>query len=94
MSYVDDYSAVLQGLQGYWDGKKCIMDLYHADYQWRKMEWIGWWFEWKGFNTLQKENDAEIGPKYGNTRFDALVGGEDVIDFKSHINSSSWVNLK
>lgn len=90
MSSEKDYSVVLQGLLGYWDGKECIMDLYHADYQWSQMEWIGWWFEWKCFNTLHEKYDAEKGPKYGNTTFDALIGGENVIDFKSHIDNGSW----
>ena len=29
------------------DGKKCIQTLKKANYQWRQMEWIGWFIEYK-----------------------------------------------
>ena len=31
------------------DGKAAILELKQAGYQWRQMEWIGWYFEHKLF---------------------------------------------
>ena len=71
-----------------WDGKKCILELKKAKYQWRQMEWIGWYFEYKAYQVLSSKLGGETGPKYGRTQFDYLRNGF-VWDFKAHIESSS-----
>lgn len=35
-----------------WDGKKCVLELKEADYNWRQMEWWAWYFEWKCITLL------------------------------------------
>ena len=71
-----------------WDGRKCILELKEADYNWRQMEWIGWFFEYKARLVLINTIGGEKGPTYGNTSFDYKK--QYVWDFKSHpVNSSS-----
>jgi hypothetical protein len=64
------------------DAKEAILELKDADYQWRQMEWIGWYFEYKIFQILLKELGGSCGPVYGNTTFD--YKRKLVWDFKSH----------
>ena len=86
---VDEICEVLRRqLAKKWDGKECILELKKANYQWRQMEWIGWFFEYKAFKILQEELGGKIGPKYGNTQFDYLRNNH-VWDFKSHIDNAS-----
>jgi hypothetical protein len=70
-----------------WDGKTCISELHDADYQWRQMEWIGWWFEWKVGTVLREQLGGTEGPTYGNTQFD--YRRNHVWDFKAHVSNSS-----
>ena len=70
-----------------WDGKRCILELKDANYNWKQMEWIGWFFEYKARAVLINSIGGENGPSYGNTSFDYIK--QFVWDFKSHpINSS------
>lgn len=86
---VDEICEVLhKHLERRWDGKECILELKEADYQWKQMEWIGWFFEYKAFKILKEELGGDIGPKYGNTQFDYLRN-DIVWDFKSHIDNAS-----
>jgi len=81
-----------QGLPDKWDGKQCILELKNANYQWRQMEWIGWYFEYKAINLLQARFGIRPGPSFGFTRFDFKLNF--VWDFKSYpLNSTShpWV---
>lgn len=80
-----------KNISSIWDGKESILELKEVDYQWRQMEWIGFYFEYKAFATLKKNLDGQVGPRIGSTLFD--YRRTFVWDFKSHpINSSSnWV---
>ena len=52
-----------------WDGKKSILELKEADYNWRQMEWWAFYFEYKVRKLL--ENKLQIpGDKFGNVNFD------------------------
>ncbi len=64
-----------------WDGKACIEELRRANYQWRQMEWIGWWFEYRAMQLLAPLG-ARVGPTFGSVTFDCRLNG--VWDFKAH----------
>ena len=52
-----------------WDGKKSILELKEADYNWRQMEWWAFYFEYKVRILLA--NKLQIpGDKFGNVSFD------------------------
>lgn len=53
----------------FWDGRKCILELKEAEYNWRQMEWIGWYFEWL---CRQRLNSCFVmpGDRFGNVTFD------------------------
>lgn len=72
----------LSPLPNHWEGKCSIIEMREGgSKQWRQMEWIGWYFEYKcgellgGFIKIP-------GPRYGNVGFD----GFELIpwDFKAH----------
>lgn len=64
------------------DGKSAILELKDVDYQWRQMEWIGWYFEYKIFTLLNDLLGGSEGPIYGNTQFD--YKRDFVWDIKAH----------
>ncbi len=64
------------------DGKDAILELKEADYQWRQMEWIGWYFEYKLHTILTQRLQGDFGPAFGNTTFDYQK--KFVWDFKAH----------
>lgn len=68
-------------LPRYWDGRTCIEELRRADYQWKQMEWIGWWFEFRAMQLLAPLG-AQVGPTFGSVTFDCSLNG--VWDFKTH----------
>lgn len=35
----------LKGINKYWDGKECIMEMKERNFQWRQMEWWAFYFE-------------------------------------------------
>jgi hypothetical protein len=76
-----------------WDGKAAILALRRADYQWRQMEWIGWYFEYMGRKYLLESLGGAEGPKFGNTRFDYML--RRVWDLKAHPTNGSnrWMIL-
>jgi len=52
-----------------WDGKASILEMKEVDYNWRQMEWWGFYFELKARAVL--ENLFEIpGERYGTVTFD------------------------
>ena len=80
--------VLIDNIPQVWDGKNCIFELKEADYNWKQMEWIGWFFEYKARLVLINTIGGEKGPTYGNTSFD--YKNQHVWDFKSHpVNSSS-----
>ena len=64
------------------DGKAAILELKETDYQWRQMEWIGWYFEHKLFTILTQKIGGRKGPSFRNTTFDYQKNC--VWDFKVH----------
>ena len=64
------------------DGKEAILELKQNDYNWRQMEWIGWYFEYKLFTLLTEKMQGSNGPVFGKTTFD--YKNQFVWDFKAH----------
>lgn len=67
--------ALLAPLVGHWDGKACIEQMKRADFQWRQMEWQGFYGEMRARDTLAGSRFT-VGETYGRVTF----------DFKGHIN--------
>lgn len=83
---------LLKKIPRYWEGKKCILELKEADYHWKQMEWIGFYFEWAARQVLVRELGGGIGPRYGSVEFDYQNNG--IWDFKAHPNqSNAWTYL-
>ena len=81
-------------LPQHWDGRDCILALREVDYNWRQMEWIGWYLEYFGREALIEHHGGREGPKYGNTTFD--YRNHYVWDIKAHPSnspSSKWAIL-
>lgn len=72
---------LLSKINPVWDGKKSILEMKEADYQWRQMEWIGFYFEMLCHKLLNKDFCIP-GEKYGNTTFDLFR--QFNWDLKSH----------
>jgi len=64
------------------DGRESILELKRIDYQWRQMEWIGWYFEHLLYTLLNEKYQGTGGPTFGNTSFDYKK--KFVWDFKAH----------
>ena len=73
--------TLARALPKHWDGEACVSELHAADHQWRQMEWIGFWFEYRARQILAPLG-ATRGPTFGNMCFDCAING--VWDFKSH----------
>jgi len=74
-----------------WDGRKSILALRRVDYNWRQMEWIGWYLEYFGRESLIRHVGGRSGPRFGSTTFD--YHNRYVWDFKAHptnSQSSKW----
>jgi len=70
---------------------QCVQELKLADYNWRQMEWIGWWFEYKAKEILSALG-AMPGSAFGSVKFDCFLDG--VWDFKSHPQGTkTWAYL-
>lgn len=77
-------AALLEKLSNFpfhWDGKDCILELKKADFQWKQMEWMGFYFEYLCNIRLQPPFEIP-GPKYGRVKFDAFWNFP--WDFKAH----------
>ena len=87
-------SALARELLGTWDGRSCIEYLRHHDYQWRQMEWIGFYFEFRARQILASSMGGGIGPTIGNVTIDYAVRNE-AWDFKAHPAKprGGWVYL-
>lgn len=77
---------LLSDLPVHWDGKKSILELKEADYNWKQMEWPGFYFEWMCNNKLKQEFEIP-GETINNVEFDA----KRTInwDFKASSNQAS-----
>jgi hypothetical protein len=74
-----------------WEGQASVLELQRADYNWRQMEWIGWYNEMKVRQVVRSSLGGEDGPRYGNTAFD--YRRECVWDFKVHPEGDPWTIL-
>ncbi len=77
-----------------WDGKTCITEMHAASARnWRQMEWIGWYFQWKAFDLLTNNIGGGGGPRYVTSDFD--YQRECVWDFKTHVSNAGkpWAIL-
>lgn len=72
---------LVRKLPTHWDGKFCVNELLAANHNWRQMEWIGFWFEFRARQILAPLG-ATLGPTFGNVVFDCAIDG--VWDFKAH----------
>jgi len=61
--------STLPQLPKLWDGKSCVLELKDADYNWRQMEWCGWYFEFKVRQILADKFQFP-GDKFENVNFD------------------------
>jgi len=86
-------AALNRGIPRVWDGKACVQKLREADYQWRQMEWIGWFFEYEAKRVLIESLGGGDGPRFGNTTMD--YKREFVWDLKAHVTNSGqkWAVL-
>jgi len=60
----------LQDIPLNWDGRETVLLLKRVDYNWRQMEWWGFYFEWLCRDRLQREFEIP-GERIGRTTFDA-----------------------
>jgi hypothetical protein len=81
-------------LLGRWDGRECIEFLRSHDYNWRQMEWIGFYFEFRAKQILSRTMSGGVGPTIGNVTIDFAVQGEPW-DFKAHPTkpNDGWIYL-
>ena len=81
------FSAMNEGIDWNWDGKKSTYYLKEETTHWRQMEWMGFYWEHIGPKAISnKLNIKTPGPKYGNVEIDAFL--EIPWDYKTHsINS-------
>ncbi len=76
----------LKNIHKFWDGRESIMEMKENDYNWKQMEWIGFYFEFLCQKILKSFEFKKI--KYGNVSFDGF--NKIPWDFKAHaINTSS-----
>ena len=68
-----------------WEGKASILELKAADYQWRQMEWIGWYFEHLCRHRFRQHMKVS-GPRVGSVVFDGFLAIP--WDFKAHVTQS------
>jgi hypothetical protein len=85
--------VLLASMAGRWDGRQCIEYLRERDYNWRQMEWIGWYFEFRAQRVLETQLGGTNGPRYGNVEFDYAWNG--IWDFKAHPTNqkATWAYL-
>lgn len=66
---IEIFRENLISLPKIWEGKKCVLELKQADYNWRQMEWWAFYFEY----IVQKKLAGKMkrpGDRFGNVQFD------------------------
>ncbi len=66
---VRTFKSKLANLPTYWDGKSSVLELKEAKFNWKQMEWIGFYFEFKVKQCLQSVCGIP-GDKYDRVEFD------------------------
>lgn len=74
--------TALSNLPTEWDGKTCVLELKDAEFNWKQMEWIGFYFEIMCRRLLPKGGFAIPGERIGRITFDAKRSAN--WDAKSH----------
>lgn len=64
------------------DGRDAVLALKEADYNWKQMEWQGWYFEYEAFDALVSTLGGDVGPTFDSTEFD--YQRHNVWDLKAH----------
>ena len=76
----------LETIPKFWDGKKSILELKENNFQWRQIEWIGFWFEYWCKNNLSDIMEIPYHNKIKNVTFDAFW--KFPWDFKTHVTNN------
>ena len=66
---IDVLKPLLAELPVVWDGKRAILEMKERNFQWRQMEWAGFYFELLCRDRIG-DKFAVPGKKYGNVSFD------------------------
>lgn len=69
MDDIEIFSHLLNPMPTDWDGRNCILLLKSADFQWRQMEWMGFYFEYQCKRFLSRACETP-GDRFGNVEFD------------------------
>ena len=86
-SMSEPIGKALLPLKRRWHAKESILEMKNGGgRQWKQMEWIGWYFEYKCEELLAHLFEQFQYPKYGNTSFDGLF--HIPWDFKSHVSGN------
>ncbi len=88
-------AAIGKGFPTEWDGQEAITYLKDRDYQWRQMEWIGWYFERRAKDSLQAAGLPLGKPfQHGSVNFDVAIHGH-TFDLKAHVSKrgADWIVL-
>lgn len=73
-----------------WWMRPSILELREANYQWRQMEWVGFYFEYLFARAVSSMPEIQIpGQKVCNMRFDAFSMVN--LDLKAHTNGTSAI---
>ena len=64
---IQSAKSLLSDLPAIWNGKKSILELKEANFNWRQMEWWGFYFEYLCYQRL-KSSFAIPGDRFGKTR--------------------------
>ena len=73
--YKEDVKVIRESLKDIpvnWDGKSSIKELKSKDFQWRQMEWMGFYFEYLCEKYLATKGFKIPGEKYGKVEFDSI----------------------
>lgn len=66
-------SKVLGGITDTrWDGRQCILELKKVNFQWRQMEWMGFYFEFLCRKLMIHAGFSFPGKKYDKVEFDSF----------------------
>ena len=71
-SFASDVKLIkpkLLNLPTFWEGKKCVLELKEANYNWKQMEWWAFYFEYK-VKQLLKDSHISPGDKFDTVKFD------------------------
>lgn len=66
---VRSITSCLKEIPRVWEGKKSVLELRDIDFQWKQMEWLGFYFEYKAKQVLGSQLIIP-GDKFGNVIFD------------------------